>query len=67
VYYWAAVLDTDAFNAFKETGEIFNQDYAQKFRTLLEKCGSDEGMVIYKNFRGKEPSIDPYLKKKGLK
>ena len=55
------------FNAFKETGDIFNQEYAAKFRTLLEKCGADEGMNVYMDFRGKEPSIEPYLKKKGLK
>jgi peptidyl-dipeptidase Dcp len=67
VYYWAGVLDTDAFYAFKETGDIFNQEVAAKFRTLLEKCGADDGMTIYKNFRGKEPSIEPYLEKKGLK
>ena len=67
VYYWAGVLDTDAFYAFKETGDIFNQEVAARFRTLLEKCGADEGMVVYKNFRGKEPSIEPYLVKKGLK
>ncbi|MFA5535314.1 MAG: M3 family metallopeptidase, partial [Mariniphaga sp.] len=67
VYYWAGVLDTDAFYAFKETGDLFHPDVAAKFRTLLEKCGSDDGMEIYKQFRGKEPSIEPYLKKKGLK
>ena len=67
VYIWAAVLDTDAFDAFKQTGDIFNQEYAAKFRTLLEKCGSDEGMVIYKNFRGQEPSKEPLLRKRGLK
>jgi len=67
VYYWAGVLDTDAFYAFKETGDIFNQGVAAKFRTLLEKCGADDGMTVYKNFRGKEPSIEPYLEKKGLK
>lgn len=67
VYYWAGVLDTDAFYAFKETGDIFNQEVAAKFRTLLEKCGADDGMTVYKNFRGKEPSIEPYLESKGLK
>jgi len=67
VYYWAGVLDTDAFYAFKETGDIFNPEVAAKFRTLLEKCGADDGMTVYKNFRGKEPSIEPYLEKKGLK
>ena len=67
VYYWAGVLDTDAFYAFKETGDIFNPEVAAKFRTLLEKCGADDGMTVYINFRGKEPSIEPYLEKKGLK
>ncbi len=67
VYYWAAVLDTDAFNAFKESGDLFNPEYAAKFRELLTKCGSDEGMNVYTKFRGQEPSIEPYLKKKGLK
>ncbi len=67
VYTWAAVLDADAFDAFKQSGDLFNPEYAAKFRTLLSKCGSDEGMVIYKNFRGQEPSIEPLLKRRGLK
>jgi peptidyl-dipeptidase Dcp len=67
VYIWAAVLDADAFNAFKESGNIFNPEIAAKFRTLLTKSGSDEGMVVYKNFRGQEPSIEPLLKRRGLK
>ncbi|MBN1822426.1 MAG: M3 family metallopeptidase, partial [Prolixibacteraceae bacterium] len=66
VYIWAAVLDTDAFNAFKETGDVFNKDVAAKFRELLAKSGSDEGMNIYLKFRGKEPSIEPLLAKRGL-
>ncbi len=67
VYIWAAVLDADAFDAFKQSGNIFNPEYAAKFRTLLTKSGSDEGMVIYRNFRGQEPSIEPLLKRRGLK
>jgi peptidyl-dipeptidase Dcp len=67
VYIWAAVLDADAFNAFKESGNIFNPEFAAKFRTLLTKSGSDEGMVVYKNFRGQEPPIEPLLKRRGLK
>ena len=67
VYIWAAVLDADAFDAFKQSGNIFNPEIAAKFRTLLTKCGSDEGMTIYKNFRGQEPSIEPLLKRRGLK
>lgn len=66
VYIWAAVLDSDAFDAFKQSGDIFNPEYAAKFRTLLEKCGSDDGMTIYKNFRGQEPSKEPLLIKRGL-
>jgi peptidyl-dipeptidase Dcp len=66
VYIWAAVLDTDAYDAFKQTGDVFNKEYAAKFRTLLEKCGSDEGMVIYRNFRGQDPSKEPLLRKRGL-
>jgi len=66
VYIWAAVLDTDAFNAFKETGDIYNKEVASKFRELLAKSGSDEGMNVYLKFRGKEPSIDPLLAKRGL-
>jgi peptidyl-dipeptidase Dcp len=66
VYIWAAVLDTDAFNAFKETGDIFNKDVAGRFRYLLTKSGADEGMKVYLKFRGKEPSIEPLLEKRGL-
>ena len=67
VYIWAAVLDADAFDAFKQSGDLFNPELAAKFRTLLTKSGSDEGMTIYKNFRGQEPSIEPLLKRRGLK
>jgi len=67
VYIWAAVLDADAFDAFKQSGNIFNPEYATKFRHLLTKSGSQEGMVVYKNFRGQEPSIEPLLKRRGLK
>ncbi len=66
VYIWAAVLDTDAFDAFKQSGDIFNPEYAAKFRTLLEKSGSDEGMAVYEKFRGQAPSKEPLLRKRGL-
>ncbi|MCT4613719.1 MAG: M3 family metallopeptidase [Marinifilaceae bacterium] len=68
VYIWAGVLDADAFNAFKESGDLFNPELAAKFRKhCLSECGDDEGMVQYKKFRGQEPSIDPLLKRRGLK
>lgn len=67
-YIWAEVLDADAFNAFKESGDIFNPERAKAFRTnVLEKGGTEDPMVLYKRFRGTEPSIDPLLKRRGLK
>jgi len=67
VYLWAAVLDTDAFNAFAESGNIFDPATAAKFRKyILTEGGNNEGMVQYLKFRGKEPSIEPLLKKRGL-
>ena len=66
VYIWAAVLDADAFDAFKQSGDIFNPEYAEKFRTLLESSGADEGMNVYRKFRGQDPSKEPLLKKRGL-
>ena len=67
-YTWAEVLDKDAFNYFKESGDLFNPELAKSFRiNCLQECGNDEGMVQYKKFRGQEPSTDPYLKGRGLK
>ena len=67
-YTWAEVLDADAFEAFKETGNIFNPEKAKAFReNILSKGGSEDAMTLYQKFRGQEPSIDPLLKRKGLK
>jgi len=67
VYLWAAVLDSDAFQAFVDSGDIFNKDLADKFRKyILTEGGTDEGMVQYNKFRGQEPSLDPLLRKRGL-
>ena len=66
-YMWAEVLDADAFDAFKETGDIFNQEAAGKFRKyILTPGGIDDGMTMYRNFRGREPKIDALLKNRGL-
>ena len=68
VYIWAAVLDADAFSAFKESGDIYNKELAAKFRKYcLAESGDDEGMVQYRKFRGKDPSINALLKRRGLK
>jgi peptidyl-dipeptidase Dcp len=65
-YMWAEVLDADAFEAFAEKG-IFDQATAKSFRdNILSKGGTDDAMVMYKRFRGAEPSIQPLLKNRGL-
>lgn len=66
-YIWAAVLDADAYEAFKEHG-LFDRKTADSFRyNLLEKGNTEDAMVLYKKFRGKEPVIEPLLKRRGLK
>lgn len=68
VYTWAEFLDADAFDAFKQSGNIFNPDLAAKFReNVLANSGKDEGMIQYLKFRGQEPSKEPYFKRRGLK
>ncbi|MDH6356444.1 M3 family metallopeptidase [Parabacteroides sp. PF5-9] len=67
-YIWSEVLDSDAYQAFVETGDIFNQEVAAKFRTyVLTPGGIDDAMMMYVNFRGKEPNTEPLLKNRGLK
>ena len=67
-YMWAEVLEADAFEAYKETGDIFNKEVATKFRKyILTPGGIDDAMDMYVNFRGKKPSIEPLLKNRGLK
>ncbi|MDR0712973.1 MAG: M3 family metallopeptidase [Bacteroidales bacterium] len=67
-YIWAEVLDADAFLAFTETGDIFDQTIANAFRKeILEKGGIYDAMLMYFNFRGSEPQIDALLENRGLK
>ena len=66
-YIWSEVLDCDAFQAFKETGDIFNQEVAQKFKESCLVPGSiSSGMDMYKAFRGREPKIEGLLENRGL-
>jgi peptidyl-dipeptidase Dcp len=66
-YVWAEMLDADAFEAFKESGNLFDPKTAKDFRdNILSRGGTEDPMVLYKRFRGKEPSIEPLLKKRGL-
>ncbi|MDF1548609.1 MAG: M3 family metallopeptidase [Bacteroidales bacterium] len=65
-YIWAGVLDNDAFEAFKETN-IFDKTTAEKFRkNVLELNGIKDALEMYIAFRGKEASIEPLLKNRGL-
>ncbi|MFA6873503.1 MAG: M3 family metallopeptidase, partial [Bacteroidaceae bacterium] len=65
-YKWAEVLDADAFSLFKEKG-IFNRELADAFRkNVLSKGGTEHPMVLYKRFRGQEPTIDALLKRNGI-
>lgn len=65
-YTWAEVLDADAFEAFKETG-VFDQATARSLRTnILERGNSEDPMALFVRFRGREPKIEPLLKKRGL-
>ena len=66
-YKWAEVLDADAFSVFKKHG-IFDQKTAQSFRdNILSKGGTENPMVLYKRFRGGEPTIEALLKRNGIK
>ena len=67
-YLWAEVLDKDAFSIFEASPEgVWNIDLAHKFKqTFLEKGGSEEPMVLYKSFAGREPNSDAMLRGRGL-
>jgi peptidyl-dipeptidase Dcp len=65
-YKWSEVLDADAFEAFKETS-LFDTETAASYREyILSKGGTEDPMELYKKFRGREPSIEPLLKRDGL-
>ena len=65
-YKWAEVLDADAFSLFKEWG-IFNREMAKSFHdNILSKGGTEDPDVLYKRFRGQEPTIDALLKRNGI-
>ena len=65
-YIWAEVLDSDAFEAFKEKG-LFDRATARAFReNILERGGTADPMGLYVRFRGKAPSTEPLLRKRGL-
>lgn len=65
-YHWAAVLDADAFEHFKEEG-LYNPEVAAKFKNaILSRGGTEHPMDLYKEFRGREPDPDSLLRRQGL-
>ncbi|WP_018902286.1 M3 family metallopeptidase [Rhizobium sp. 2MFCol3.1] len=66
-YMWSEVLDADAFSAFEETGDAFNGEIARKLRDHVYSVGgSVDPEDTYRAFRGKLPSPDAMLVKRGL-
>lgn len=65
-YKWAEVLDADAFSVFKAAG-IFNKEVARRFReNVLSKGGTEAPDILYKRFRGQEPTIEALLRRNGI-
>ena len=66
-YTWAEVLDKDVFEAFRESGDLFNKKIADDFRRkILARGGSEDGMTMYRDFRGKDPDKRARLRSRGL-
>jgi peptidyl-dipeptidase Dcp len=66
-YMWSEVLDADAFAAFEETGDIFDPTVAKKLRdNVLSTGGSRDPAELYVAFRGRLPTADALLKKRGF-
>ena len=65
-YKWAEVLSADAFSLFEETG-ILNAETGRHFKnTILAAGGSVDPMILFKNFRGREPKIEALLRHSGI-
>ena len=67
VYLWAEVLDADGFEAFLETGNAFDKDVARRVRQHIYSSGNSvDPQEAFRLFRGRDPVVEPMLKKKGL-
>ncbi|MCO4317349.1 M3 family metallopeptidase [Phyllobacterium sp. 21LDTY02-6] len=66
-YMWSEVLDADAFKAFEETGDVFNAELAAKLKKHIYAAGgSRDPEDLYKAFRGRMPSPEAMIEKRGL-
>jgi hypothetical protein len=67
MYIWAEQLDSDAFEAFLEKKNIFDPELANKLRTeIFARGGIEDAIVLYRNFRGKDPDVNALLRNRGL-
>lgn len=67
-YKWAEVLSSDIFAKFEESGNVMSSEVGHEYlHKILENGGSHEFMEMFKNFRGREPSIDALLRHSGIK
>jgi peptidyl-dipeptidase Dcp len=65
-YLWAEVLDADGFAAFTETGDPFDPALAAQLKAIYSAGDTEDPMVLYRAFRGREPAIEPLLAQRGL-
>jgi peptidyl-dipeptidase Dcp len=64
---WAEVLEADGFEAFTQTGDPFDADTAQRLlRTIYSAGNSQDPAAAYQAFRGRDPAVEPMLRKRGL-
>ncbi len=66
-YLWSEVLDADGFDAFTETGNVFDPATAKRLKDFVYSAGGrQDSAEAYTAFRGRMPSIEPLLEKRGL-
>ena len=63
---WSMALDADAFAAFAETGDVFDEGTARAFRDLLSRRGGEEPAVLFRRFRGRDVDLGPLLRRLGF-
>ena len=67
VYMWAEVLEADVFSAFEEKGDVFDPELAARLKKLIYAAGNSEDPAeLFRKFRGRDPSIEPLLRQRGL-
>ena len=66
-YLWSETMDADTFEAFEETGDVWNKEVADRFReTLLSTGNETDRKEAYRAFRGRDPDVDALLRKRGF-